>query len=179
MSNISKNYSLFARTLHWFSAFSILGLFGVGLWMVDLTYYSEWYKTAPYWHKSIGLILAAVTVFRFIWKHVTVQPLIEGKTYEVLAAKLAHAVMYLLLFVLFASGYLISTSDGRGIEVFDWFVVPSMGELFENQPDIAGTVHYYAAFALIGLVVVHVAAALKHHFINKDNTLRKMIGVSK
>ncbi len=179
MSNISKNYSLFARTLHWFSAFSILGLFGVGLWMVDLTYYSEWYKTAPYWHKSIGLILAAVTVFRFIWKHVTVQPLIEGKTYEVLAAKLAHAVMYLLLFVLFASGYLISTSDGRGIEVFDWFVVPSMGELFENQPDIAGTVHYYAAFSLIGLVVVHVAAALKHHFINKDNTLRKMIGVSK
>lgn len=179
MSNISKNYSLFARTLHWFSAFSILGLFGVGLWMVDLTYYSEWYKSAPYWHKSIGLILAAVTVFRFIWKHVTVQPLIEGKTYEVLAAKLAHAVMYLLLFVLFASGYLISTSDGRGIEVFDWFVVPSMGELFENQPDIAGTVHYYVAFSLIGLVVVHVAAALKHHFINKDNTLRKMIGVSK
>ncbi|BCL72761.1 cytochrome b561 [Vibrio nigripulchritudo ATCC 27043] len=179
MSNKPKNYSLTARIIHWVSALSVIGLFGVGLWMVDLTYYSEWYKTAPYWHKSVGLILAVVTLFRLVWKHVSAQPSIEGKAFEVLAAKLAHIAMYLLLFTLFASGYLISTADGRGIEVFDWFVVPSMGELFANQPDIAGAIHYYAAFALIGLVVIHAAAALKHHFIDKDDTLRKMIGVSK
>ena len=179
MENVTKNHSLITRILHWLSAITIFGLFGVGLWMVDLTYYSEWYQTAPYWHKSVGLTLAAVTVFRLVWKHLTVQPLIEGKSYEVIAAKIAHAIIYALLLILFTSGYLISTADGRGIAVFDWFTLPSMGELFSNQPDIAGTVHYYAAYALIGLVVVHVAAALKHHFINKDNTLRKMIGVSK
>ncbi|MBD1559032.1 cytochrome b [Vibrio sp. S9_S30] len=179
MNNYPKNHSLTARIIHWVSALSVFGLFGVGLWMVDLTYYSEWYKTAPYWHKSIGLILAFVTLFRLVWKWVSAHPPIEGKAYEVLAAKLAHFAMYLLLFTLFTSGYLISTADGRGIEVFDWFVVPSMGELFANQPDIAGTIHYYAAFALIGLVAIHAAAALKHHFIDKDDTLRKMIGVSK
>ena len=87
--------------------------------------------------------------------------------------------MYAILLALFASGYLISTEDGRGIDVFTWFTVPSLGALFENQADIAGQVHFYAAWSLIIIAAVHAIAALKHHFINKDNTLRKMIGASK
>ncbi|WP_261883675.1 cytochrome b [Vibrio pelagius] len=179
MSNNVKNYNPIARLLHWASALAIVGLFGVGLWMVDLSYYSEWYKTAPDWHRSIGIILAAVTLFRLFWKTVTASPSVEGKSYEVIAAKAAHGFMYLNLLALFVSGYLISTSDGRGIDVFNWFTVPSMGELFANQSDLAGTVHYYAAWVLIVLASVHALAAIKHHIIDKDDTLRKMIGASK
>lgn len=109
----------------------------------------------------------------------TASPSVEGKSYEVIAAKAAHGFMYLNLLALFVSGYLISTSDGRGIDVFNWFTVPSMGELFANQSDLAGTVHYYAAWVLIVLASVHALAAIKHHIIDKDDTLRKMIGASK
>ncbi len=109
----------------------------------------------------------------------TVSPKIEGKAYEVVAAKLAHALMYVLLFTIFITGYLISTSDGRGIEVFNWFTVPSAGELFPNQSDLAGEIHFYAAWTIILLAGLHALAALKHHFIDKDNTLRKMLGASK
>jgi len=174
-----KNYNALSRAFHWISALTIFGLFGVGLWMVDLTYYSEWYKTAPDWHRSIGIILALVTVARIIWKSVTVSPETEGKPYEVFAAKAVHGFMYLTMILLFVSGYLISTSDGRGIDVFTWFTVPSAGELFDNQSDLAGTIHYYAAWILILMASVHALAAIKHHIIDKDDTLRKMIGVSK
>jgi cytochrome b561 len=103
----------------------------------------------------------------------------EGKPYEVIVAKFAHTLMYFLLITIFVSGYLISTSDGRGIEVFNWFTVPGAGELFPNQSDLAGAIHFYTAWAVILIAGLHALAALKHHFIDKDNTLRKMLGASK
>jgi cytochrome b561 len=103
-------------------------------------------------------------------------PTVEGKAWERKAATAGHHTIYLLLATLFISGYLISTSDGRGIDVFTWFTVPSAGELFPNQSDIAGDIHYYVAITLIVLAAGHAIMALKHHFKDKDNTLRKMIG---
>lgn len=179
MESEVKNYNVLARAIHWLSALVVIGMFAVGLWMVDLSYYSEWYRTAPHWHKSIGILLAALTLFRFVWKSVTPSPKVEGKSYEVIGAKLAHFAMYVILFALPISGYLISTEDGRGIDVFNWFTLPGLGALFEGQADMAGQIHFYAAWALILIAAVHAIAALKHHFINKDNTLRKMIGASK
>ncbi|AKO77522.1 cytochrome B561 [Vibrio cholerae] len=179
MKEAPKNYSLMMRTIHWFTALTVVGMFGSGLWMVDLSYYSEWYKTAPHWHKSIGITLTAITIFRFLLKAFTKQPKTEGKKPDVLLAKVAHLSIYLLLSALFVSGYLISTSDGRGIDIFNWFTLPGAGEIFSNQSDIAGRIHLYAAVSLIALSVLHALAAIKHHYIYKDNTLNKMIGKAK
>ncbi|WP_019612927.1 cytochrome b [Psychromonas ossibalaenae] len=175
MSTTVTQYNLLAKLLHWGSALLIIGLFALGLWMVDLTYYSEWYKPAPYWHKSLGLCLFALTLIRIIWKFITASPAIEGAKWEIQGAKIAHNALYLLLLAVFISGYMISTADGRSIDVFNWFSVPGFGSFFENQADIAGELHFYLASTLIGLAVLHALAALKHHFINKDNTLSKML----
>lgn len=179
MSTEVKRYNPISRIIHWLSAIVIIGLFAAGLWMVDLSYYSEWYRTAPHWHKSIGILLAGLTLIRLVWKSVTVSPNVEGNTLEKWAAKIAHGLMYILLLILFTSGYLISTADGRAIDIFDWFAIPGAGALFEGQADLAGEIHFYAAWTLIILAGLHAMAALKHHFIDKDNTLRKMIGASK
>ena len=175
MSQSISQYSRVAKVIHWLSAVTIFALFGAGYWMVDLTYYSEWYKIAPHWHKSVGLTLFALTLFRIVWKFVKQSPEIEGADWEKLGAKIAHALLYILLFATFISGYLISTADGRGIEIFNWFTLPGLGSFIENQEDIAGDVHFYLTYTLIGLALLHAMAALKHHFINKDNTLKKMI----
>jgi cytochrome b561 len=82
--------------------------------------------------------------------------------------------MYLLLTALMISGYLISTADGRGIAVFDWFEVPATLHGLEAQEDIAGEIHELLAFTLVGLSLAHAGAALKHHFINRDRTLTRM-----
>lgn len=179
MNRVVQSYNLITKINHWLSAVIIIGLFGVGLWMVDLSYYSAWYQDAPHWHKSIGLLLSVYTIFRVIWRLFTRSPKVEGTNFEKVAAKIAHFLMYALLFGIFISGYLISTSEGRGIDIFDWYTVPSLGALFEDQSDIAGLLHYYFACILIGLAALHAIAALKHHFVNKDNTLRKMTGAIK
>ncbi|WP_338519186.1 cytochrome b [Alteromonas gracilis] len=161
--------------VHWVSAIVVIGMFSSGLWMVDLTYYSDWYKTAPHWHKSVGLLLLFVTVFRLLTRLMSARPPSYGSKAEKMLSKVGHGLIYVLLLALFASGYLISTADGRGIEIFNWFSVPSLGEFFDNQEDLAGEVHFYLAWSLIGLAVLHAGAALKHHFFNKDDTMKQML----
>jgi len=172
-----QQYGIISKLFHWLSAITIIGLFAVGLWMVDLTYYSQWYKTAPHWHKSIGILLLLATVLRLLWKAITPSPeKIPSHSNSVhLGAKLAHGALYTLMLIIMCSGYLISTADGRAIEVFAWFEVASMGELFANQEDVAGAIHEYAAYILIAMAVLHALAALKHHFIEKDPTLKRML----
>ncbi|MEC4728221.1 cytochrome b [Shewanella sp. D64] len=179
--NTEKSYGVITILTHWISAVIVLGLFFAGVWMVELTYYSSWYKAAPDLHKSIGIILFVLTVSRIIWQGVNPKPapLAEHRNWEVKAGKLAHGSIYLLLLLIMSSGYLISTADGRGISVFNLFEVPSIGELFDSQADIAGSFHQFAAYCLVGLIVVHMLGALKHHFVDKDLTLIRMIRTKK
>lgn len=177
LKNSIDKYGLISRLFHWFSALAVFSLFGLGIWMVELDYYSSWYKTGPDIHRSIGILLAIATLFRLLWITVSTKPNAVSNTnrLEKLVANIMHISLYIILFVLFTSGYLISTADGRAIDVFTWFSVPSLGEFITNQEDIAGEIHEWLAYVLISLVGVHALAALKHHFINKDNTLRRML----
>ena len=77
------------------------------------------------------------------------------------------------------SGYLISTADGRPISFFGWFEVPALITGINNQEDIAGDVHFYMAWTLVILASLHGLAAIKHHLIDKDSTLTRMIKTSK
>ena len=179
--NTEKSYGAIAILVHWISAIAVIGLFAAGVWMVELTYYSSWYKTAPDLHKSVGIVLFVLTMVRIAWKFANPKPapLSGHKRWEVKAGHLAHGTIYLLLILIMCSGYLISTADGRGIAVFNLFEVPGIGELFDNQADIAGLFHQFAAYSLIGLVVIHMLGAFKHHFFDKDSTLIRMITILK
>ncbi len=176
LKNTAKQYGLVSKVLHSLVAVVVLGLFGLGFWMVELDYYDSWYRTAPDLHKSIGVLIAFVIIARLIWNfsHTKVEPLATHKPIEIKLAKLAHYLLYLLLLILVISGYLISTADGRGIEIFSLFELPALGSLFENQEDLAGAVHKWIAYGLVSLVVIHVLGALKHHVIDKDSTLKRM-----
>ncbi|MDP7591917.1 MAG: cytochrome b [Litorilituus sp.] len=175
--NSETAYGLVTKAIHWLTVVMVFGLFAVGFWMVDLTYYSPWYKTAPHWHKSVGIILLIITSLRLLWRWVNVSPLpISSHSNSVKkASKIAHLVIYVLLFVLMISGYLISTADDRAIDVFNWFSIPALGELFDKQADISGFIHQYVAYILVALSILHGAAAVKHHVIDKDETLKRMI----
>ena len=178
MNNTDSNYGYASIFFHWLSALSIFGLFGLGYYMVDLTYYHSWYKTAPELHKSIGLVFFSLMILRLIWrtKQVTPDHLPSHSSLEKKAGKIIHSLLYLLIFIIMITGYLISTADGRGIEVFELITIPSFGSIIENQEDIAGLAHKWLAYLLITLATLHALAALKHHFIDKDNTLNRIIG---
>jgi len=149
--------------------------------MVELTYYDSWYTKAPNIHKSVGILLFALTVVRIIWRHFNTKPdSIAGHTQmERKAAEIVHRLLYILLFLIMLSGYLISTADGRAISVFGWFDMPATLSGIDKQEDIAGTVHLVLAISLIALVILHVLGAVKHHLIDKDNTLKRMLYFNK
>lgn len=177
LTNQVNQYGLVQIALHWLIAVTIFGLFGLGLWMVDLNYYSAWYRTAPDLHRSIGVLVVSLMMLRLLWRlaNPIVQPLNTHKTWERKLAHLTHALMYLLMLVLAISGYMITTAKGQSLQVFDWFSIPAIAFNIEYQEDIAGDLHEIFAWSLIGLAVLHIAGALKHHFVDRDNTLKRML----
>ena len=166
LKNTEHSYGWISITLHWLVALVVFGMFGLGLYMVELTYYDAWYKGSLDLHKGAGILLAIAVAARFIWRQMNPSPKgLSEKPLENLAALLA---------ALFITGYLISTADGRSVDVFGLFQVPA-SLTADNQEDIAGEIHEWLAWGLIGLVSVHALAAFKHHFINRDGTLKRMI----
>lgn len=165
--------------IHWLSAAIVIGLFGLGLWMVDLTYYDEWYRQAPFIHKSVGMIFLLLILFRLLWRKISPAPqyLQSHTSFERKIAVIVHSLLYALMLLIMLSGYLISTADGRGIDVFGWFEVPAIIYGLDAQEDIAGDIHLVLAVSLIVLVVLHMVGALKHHFIDRDSTLTRMLGI--
>jgi cytochrome b561 len=156
----------------------VVGLFALGLWMVELTYYDDWYRTAPAIHKAVGVLLFIVILLRLGWRLLGPQPEPPDnhKPFERRAAAIAHVLLYLLLFAVMLSGYLISTADGRPIDVFGLFRLPALISDLPDQADIAGKVHLYLAISLVSLAGIHALAALKHHFVDRDRTLLRMLG---
>ncbi|MBK1852220.1 cytochrome b [Marinobacter sp. 1-4A] len=177
VNNTPASYGLLAILLHWVVAFAVIGLFALGFWMVDLSYYDDWYRRAPDIHRSIGILLFALVVFRLLWRFISLspKPIATHKRWEVLSARVAHVLLYIVVFVAMVSGFLISTADGSSISVFGWFEVPSATGQIKGLEDTAGLVHYWSTWALVALVSVHAAGALKHHFLDRDETLRRML----
>jgi len=167
-------YGLISRLVHWIMALAIPAMFALGLWMVTLNYYSPYYRTAPDIHRSVGMLLLILLVLRFLWRLANPKPDdAELWPLERVASRTVHWGFYPLLFALMASGYLISTADGRPIQVFNWFSVPSLIHK-KGLEDAAGEVHEVLAYVTMLLVVLHAAAALKHHFIDHSIILKRM-----
>ena len=177
-NNSTQHWGLISIFMHWLTAISVITLFVLGLWMVELTYYDDWYRSAPHIHKSVGLLLFFFTISRIIWHRYNKKPLplTNHSQLEQQLAKIVHWTLYILLFSLMFSGYLISTADGRAIELFNWFSIPAIISGITGQEDIAGKIHYILAMSLIVVTCLHALGAIKHHFIDKDKTLSRILG---
>jgi cytochrome b561 len=175
--NNKDNYGIITILLHWLMALLIIALFALGLYMEDLDYYSKWYVAAPWWHKSVGLVVFGLLIFRVVlfFSHQHPAPLASYKTWEIKIAKLTHYSFYILLFVISISGYFIATAKGAGVEFFTFFEVPAISRFDKNLADIAGEIHEIAAYIMAFLFLLHVGATIKHHFLDKDTTLFRML----
>lgn len=175
--NSKHRYGWVAILFHWLMAPAVIGNFAFGLWMVGLAYQHPWYHQGPQLHKAAGVLLFILLLLRLLWRwgNQSPQPAATAP-WQLYAAKFTHGAIYCLMLILMLSGYLISTADGRPVDVFGWFSVPATIYNIDGQEDIAGEVHEWLAWSLMALVAIHALAALKHHFYNRDATLRKMLG---
>jgi cytochrome b561 len=180
LRNSSSRYGLVSMLLHWLVAAVVFGLFALGLWMVGLDYYDTWRKSGPDLHKSIGITLFAIMLIRLVWRLLSPPPapLASYGKWTRLGAHFGHLFLYVGLFAVMFAGYLISTADGVGIPVFGLFEVPALISGLPDQAGNAGLVHLYLAWVLVIFAGLHGLAALKHHFIDRDVTLKRMLGRS-
>jgi len=175
--NTATSYGWLAIAMHWLVALAVVGMFALGLWMTGLGYYHDWYHRAPALHRAVGIVLFALVLLRLGWRLVNPPPPLQTtiSVRQRALARWGHRLLYALLLLVPVAGYLIGTAKGDPVDVFGWFEVPALVHGLPGQEDIAGEVHEYLAFALIGLAAVHALAGLKHEFIDSCRTLRRML----
>ena len=170
----NQDYNLLSKLFHWVTALIVLGLLSMGVVMVALE--PDPLKFSLYsWHKSLGLLVLLLTAFRFVWRFVKGTPgeLATHRLWERLLAKTIHALLYVCLIGMPLTGWLMSGAGEFPVTFFGIPVPEITGkneDLFERMR-LAHTVFAYGLIVAIGL---HVAGALKHHFIDRDVTLARI-----
>lgn len=196
MTNNVSRYTKTAVILHWLIAIAILGMFALGWYMTDLP--KEGPKQMAYdlfdwgiytWqlaeeasprtfyynlHKSLGITLLALIAIRILWR-ITHKPppmLSSYKSYEKKLATGAHHLLYLLMVALPVSGIIMSAYSKYGIK---WFGIPFIKGLDNNiMRKFYVEVHEIIGFVILAIIALHIIGALKHKFIDKDDTLKRM-----
>ena len=175
--NSRDRYGLVSIALHWVVALAFIGLFGLGVWMVGLAYYDPWYHDSLALHKAAGMVLLALALVRIGWRLGEPRPGFgpEVRPWERAGATAMHRVLTALVILLPVTGYVVSTSEGAGIDMFGLFELPAIAGGSERLRDLAIDLHWYLAYGSIALAAVHAGAALKHHFIDRGSTLARML----
>ena len=121
------------------------------------------------------MLVLVLLVVRIPWRMLNVRPEPQCRPCEQRLAHWVHSSHYVLMAVVLVTGYLIPTAKGEGVDVFGFFEVPAIVRLSGPQEDLAGQAHWLTAWILVSLGVLHALAAYKHHFVDKDDTLLRMI----
>ncbi len=174
--NNSQAWGSLSIGLHWLTFILILGLAMVGLIMTDLA--NGPLKIQVYaLHKSFGLTVLALTIIRLLWRLLSTTPEITINTpaWQKWIAKLTHGLLYLLLFAMPISGWLYNSAAGFPLKYFGLFKLPKLSVYDPELKQLAGDAHTTFFYILALLMLMHASAALKHHYLDKDNTLTRML----
>lgn len=178
LNNTPTQYGAVARTLHWWSALFFFALFFVGLYMTDLEKEDPTRTSLTQLHISMGILILGLTVIRIIWKIKQVQPNPPAtmSATQIKMAKSMYGILYLLLLLIPLSGYLIVTTGGKEPSFFGLFELPNLIGKNKELHEVAEEIHELLAFTTMIFIAGHTLMALKHHFIDKDETLLQMLG---
>ncbi|WP_211234546.1 cytochrome b [Solimonas soli] len=175
-ASVPAAYSLPARLAHWLVALLILVNFCVAWTMVDMKLSPAKLKLFNY-HKWIGVTVFLLAVLRLSWRLYRRPPALPEamRAWEKRAAEITHRLLYLLLFAIPLSGWLMSSAKGFQTVYLGKLPIPDLlGKNAALGAALTG-VHEALTWLLLGLLALHVAAALKHHFIDRDDVLRRML----
>jgi cytochrome b561 len=170
-------YGAVAIVLHWLLALLIVVAFFVGLSMVDLPFSPQRFRLFN-WHKWLGIAVLFLSVARLLWRaagHAPPPPPAGMPSWQLSAYRITHGLFYALFFVVPLLGW--AYTSAVGVPVVFLGVLPLPDFVPRDKAlgdDILKPLHEYASWLLAAVVVLHVAAALKHHFVERDGLLVRM-----
>jgi len=163
------------RLFHWGMLLLFIGIVSIGFYMTDLPLGPKKLKIYAL-HKSIGLTLLGLAVLRLLWRLGERRPASPPMpAWQQRSAALTHALLYVLMFVIPLSGWLYNSAAGFPLQWFHLVNLPALAAADPALKVLAKEIHLAGVVVLLVVVALHAAAALKHHFIDHDRTLRAML----
>ena len=174
--NTEQSWGAVAKVLHWVMALLIFAMFILG-WVAVAYPLSPTKLTLFIWHKSIGVSLLGLVCLRLIWRAINTTPTPPAATlpFEHTLARVGHAILYLLMIFMPLSGYVINSTADFGFRFFGWVRVPNLIPPNKAWQDTAEVVHLVLFIVFVVVILIHIAAALRHHFMRNNNVLTRML----
>lgn len=176
----SSRYHGLAIALHWVLALALALMFGVGLYMADLPFSPLRLKLYN-WHKWAGVVILALSLLRLLWRFTHRPPALPPKveaampSWQAQAYHATHGLLYALFFLVPLIGWAYSSAAGFSIVLFGVLPLPDFVQPDKALAELIKPWHEVSAFALAALAALHVAAALKHHWVDRDGLLQRML----
>lgn len=171
-----NTWSAPAKFFHWLVAALILVQLALGVaavtWGLSPTKLNLFV-----WHKSTGLLILALVVLRLLWRLGHAAPALPADTpaWERAAAHASHFVLYVLLIALPLSGWVIASASGIPFRIFWRIPLPSIADVDKQVADAAASVHFALLVLLLAVLVIHIGAALRHHYVKRNDVLLRML----
>jgi cytochrome b561 len=177
LTNLPARYTTVAIALHWVLALMIIGSFCVGVYMADLPFSMTRLKLFNY-HKWAGITILFLSALRLLWRLTHRPPAgLPMPRWQRLAANAAHWALYAMFFAVPLMGWAYSSSAGFPVVVFGVWPLPDFVSPDKALAETLKALHGQLAFALAVVVLLHVAGAIRHHFIDRDGLLWRMLPV--
>ncbi|MFM1980930.1 MAG: hypothetical protein RLZ68_2195 [Pseudomonadota bacterium] len=176
----STRYHYISIVFHWVLGLALVTIFAMGLYMADLPFSPQRLKLYN-WHKWAGVTILALSALRLVWRLVKRPPALPAKVQAAMPAwqgtayHATHILMYALFFAVPLIGWAYSSAAGFPIVAFGVLPLPDFVPVSKELAELIKPWHEISAFGLAALVLLHVAAALKHHFIDRDGLLQRMV----
>ena len=178
---MEERYTATAKILHWLMAVLIIGTFTLGLTMIEIPGITPTKLKFFNWHKWAGVTVLLLATLRLLWRLThpapPLPPAMPGWQKKI--AELTHYLLYFCIFAVPLSGYFYSLASGFPVVYFGLVQLPVLIEPNPELKEQLKTLHYIGNVTLSTLVILHVGAALQHHFIHRDDVLRRMLPQSR
>tara|TARA_R110001599_G_scaffold353676_1_gene595074 strand:- start:103201 stop:103737 length:537 start_codon:yes stop_codon:yes gene_type:complete len=177
MRNVASRYTLPAIALHWLIAVLIIATFLLGLTMVDIAGLTPTKLKYFSWHKWLGITVLGLACLRLLWRLTHTPPAYPPSMpgWQQNAAHLTHGLLYLLIFAIPLSGYFYSLAAGIPVVYLGLVPLPVLIEPDRALKALLKPTHYWLNMTMLALFCLHILAALKHQFIDRDRTLQRML----
>lgn len=179
-SSSGPSYSNVAIALHWLLGLAIFALFALGAYMHELPFSPERLKLYNY-HKWAGICFLFLTVLRLLWRFTHRPPPLPTNivqampTWQTRVYHATHHLLYVLFFAVPLIGWAYSSAAGFPVVLFGVLPLPDLLAVDKEFAKQIKELHEASAFALLALALLHMGAALKHQFIDKDNLISRML----
>jgi cytochrome b561 len=171
----ADRYTPIAMALHWLLAVLIVATFALGIYMHELPFSMTRLKLYN-WHKWAGVVILLLSAARLLWRLTHRPPAdLPMPAWQSRAAHGAHLALYVLFFAVPLAGWAYSSSAGFPIVLFGVLPLPDFVPVHRELSEVLKEVHAALAMALAAVVVLHVAGAAKHQWIDRDQLLYRML----